>query len=99
MGLFDKLKNKGCPHDFAERFKNAIENNNGGAAADLILSWPSTDANKKYALIIYDGMPPSNVSFSELMNWLNVADSMKACDSSLKPWFRQMAIRIINMHK
>lgn len=65
----------------------------------MLIAWPREDANKKYALIIYDGMPPSNVSRSELIDWLNTADSMNACDSLLKPWFRSMAIRVINIHK
>lgn len=28
---------KECPHDFAKRFKEAIEKNDGGAAADLLI--------------------------------------------------------------
>ena len=92
-------ENNECPHDFAKKFKEAVEKNDGGAAADLLIPWPHDDANNKYAFIIFDGMPPSNVSYSELMDWLNTADSMTPCDSSLKPWFRAMAIRVINMHK
>ena len=54
---------------------------------------------KKYGLIIFDGTPPSNVSYAELQSWLATADSMTPCDPSLKPWFRETAIMIMNFHK
>jgi hypothetical protein len=92
-------ENNDCPHDFAKQFKEAIERNDGNKAADLLLPWPSDDANRKYAFIIFDGTPPSNVSHSELMGWLDTADSMKACDPSLKPLFRNVALQVIDMHK
>ena len=47
---------------FAEEFKQAIDVNDGGKAADILLAWRDReDANHKYAIIIYDGMPPSQI--------------------------------------
>lgn len=85
---------------FAEEFKQAIDVNDGGKAADILLAWRDReDANHKYAIIIYDGMPPSQIHYSELLQWLDEADKMTPRDESLKSWYRQTALMVININK
>lgn len=90
--------NKQCPHDYAFRFKSAIEANNSDLARDLLTSWDKNDANYKYASLIYDGMPPTKLSKLELYSLLNEADKMNACDGSLKQWYRATAIQVISLN-
>lgn len=90
--------NPPCPHDFAIRFKNAIESNNSEMAGELLKSWDKSDANYQYASIIFEGMPPTQLDKKELYNLLNQADQMTACDGSLKQWYRSTAIQVINLN-
>lgn len=83
----------------AEEFKNAIINNNGKLASELLFNWDNNDANYLYAKIIFDGMPPSDVTLVDLNNWLDTADKMNAYDNSLKSWYRDTAIEVINLNK
>ena len=91
--------NPPCPHDYAIRFKNAIETNNSNTAEDLLKGWNKNDANYQYASLIYEGMPPTNLSRQELYELLNRADNMTACDESLKRWYRSTAIQVITLNE
>ena len=44
-------------------------------------------------------MPPSDVTLVDLNNWLDTADKMNAYDNSLKSWYRDTAIEVINLNK
>lgn len=90
--------NKPCPHDYAVRFKGAVEANDSDLAGKLLDSWDKNDANYKYASLIYDGMPPTKLSKLELYSLLNEADKMNACDGSLKQWYRATAIQVISLN-
>lgn len=90
--------NPPCPHDYAVRFKNAIELNDSSTAEELLKGWDKSDANYQYAYIIYEGMPPTHLSRNELNELLNQADKMTACDESLKPWYRSTAIQVITLN-
>ena len=85
--------------DYAKEFKEAIQANKGDKAADILLGWRDrNDANNKYAFIIYDGMPPSQLSYDELLDWLDEADKMEPRDASLKEWYRSTAVQIIQIN-
>lgn len=90
---------KPCPHDFAIRFKNAIEANDSDLAEELLTSWDNNDANYRYATIIYEGMPPTDLSITDLNERFKVAESMKSCDESLRLWYQTTAIEVINLNK
>lgn len=95
---FVKLKNP-CPHDYAIRFKKAIEENNSDLAGELLSSWNIDDANYKYASIIYEGMPPTELSLDDLNKMFMNAEKMKSCDESLRLWYQSTAIQVINLNK
>lgn len=88
-----------CPHDYAVRFKNAIESNDSDLAEKLLSSWDINDANYRYASIIYEGMPPTELSLVDLNERFKVAESMKSCDKSLRLWYQTTAIEVINLNK
>ena len=88
-----------CPHDYAIRFKNAIETNDSDSAEELLSGWDNNDANYKYATIIFEGMPPTNLSLVDLNERFKVAESMKSCDESLRFWYQTTAIQVINLNK
>ena len=88
-----------CPHDYAVRFKRAIEVNDSDLAEELLSNWDITDANCKYASIIFEGMPPSNLSLVDLEECFKVAETMKSCDESLRLWYQTTAIQVINLNK
>lgn len=90
--------NKPCPHDYAVKFKNAVEANDSALAGELLASWDKNDANYKYASLIYEGIPPTKLSKMELYSILNQADKMTACDESLRQWYRSTAMEVINLN-
>lgn len=94
----NRLVDVPCPHDYAKEFKEAVEKDDGDLAADLLSKWDENDANYKYASIIFEGMPPSKLGLTELNKMLNVADNMKACDESLREWFKSTALQVIELH-
>ncbi|MBE6486674.1 MAG: hypothetical protein E7Z85_07545 [Methanosphaera stadtmanae] len=88
-----------CPHDYAIRFKEAIEANDSDLAEELLYSWDVNDANYKYASIIFEGMPPTELSLVDLNERFKVAETMKSCDESLRLWYQTTAIQVINLNK
>jgi len=90
--------NRPCSHDYAVKFKGAVEANDGDLAGELLASWDKNDANYKYASLIYEGMPPTKLSKMELFSILNQADKMTACDESLRHWYRSTAMEVINLN-
>lgn len=88
-----------CPHDYAIRFKSAIEANDSDSAEELLSSWDINDANYKYASIIFEGMPPTELSLVDLEERFKVAETMKSCDESLRLWYQTTAIQVINLNK
>ena len=92
------MRVKECPHDNAKQFKSAIEENDADAANNILSKWDVNDANQRYASIIFEGMPPSDMTISQLNEWLQIADNMSACDNSLKEWYRSTAMEVINLH-
>ena len=94
----DFVRNNPCPHSFAKEFKEAIDENDEDAAKNILLKWDSNDANHKYASIIYEGMPPTDITLSQLNEWLQQADNMEACDKSLREWFKSTALEVISLH-
>jgi hypothetical protein len=85
--------------DYAEEFKKAIEENEGDKAADILLNWKDRqDANNKYAFVIFDGMPPSELRYDELMKWMNEAKEMEAKNPSLKAWYMSTALHVVTIN-
>lgn len=95
---FVKLNNP-CPYDNAIRFKKAIEENNSDLAGELLSNWNVDDANYRYASIIYEGMPPTDLSLDDLNKMFMNAEKMKSCDESLRLWYQSTAIQVINLNK
>lgn len=95
----ESIEDVPCPYDTAIKFKEAIEKDDSDLASNLLLKWDNNDANYKYASIIFEGMPPSDLSLNELNEMLKSADSMKACDESLREWFKSTALQVINLNK
>lgn len=85
--------------DYAEEFKNAIEANDGDKAADILIKWRDReDANNKYAFVIFDGMPPSELRYTELMEWMKQAKEMEAKNPSLKAWYATTALNVVTIN-
>lgn len=85
--------------DYAEEFKNAIENNEGDKAADILIAWRDrADANNKYAFVIFDGMPPSELRHPELMEWMKQAEAMEPRNPSLSEWYKKTALNVLSMN-
>lgn len=87
-----------CPYDNAIRFKSAIEDNTSDLAEKILENWDKNDANYRYAYLIYEGMPPTQLSQTQLHTLLNQADKMSACDNSLKEWYRSTALEVIKLN-
>ena len=68
-------------------------------AGELLSSWNIDDANYKYASIIYEGMPPTELSLDDLNKMFMNAEKMKSCDESLRLWYQSTAIQVINLNK
>lgn len=84
--------------NYVQDFQKAIEENNVQNAERIISSWnDDNDANYIYARIIFYGMPPTNLSKNELTSWLQRADSSRAVSSEHRPWFRETALKVINL--
>lgn len=85
--------------EYAEKFKKAVEMDDVDLASTILSKWDENDANYKYATIIFEGMPPSELGLTQLEEMLSSADTMKAYDASLKDWFRSTAVEVINLNK
>jgi len=90
---------KECTNDFAKQFKEAVEHDDVSLASDILSKWDEKDANCQYALLIFEGMPPSTLSLIELENILKSAEKLNACDESLRDWFKSTALEVINLNK
>lgn len=97
--ISENMKQDKCPHNYAEEFKKAVEIDDVDLASNILSKWNQDDANYKYAKIIFEGMPPTELSLKELNEMLNIADNMNACDKSLKEWFKSTAIEVITLNK
>lgn len=93
------LKNIVEVQEYSQEFKTAIEEDNSDEASELLSKWDNNDANCKYASIIFEGMPPSELSLNDLNEMLNAADKMKASNESLKEWYRSTALQVIELNK
>ena len=96
---FRKHKKDKCPHNYAEEFKKAVETDDVDLASNILSKWNQDDTNYKYAKIIFDGMPPTELSLTELNKMLNIADNMKAYDESLKEWYKSTSLEVIKLNK
>ena len=85
--------------DYAKEFKEAVESDNVDLASQLLLKWDKNDANYRYASLIFDGMPPTQLSLTEMNEMLKTADNMNAYDESLKGWYRTTSLEVINLNK
>lgn len=85
--------------EYAKEFKEAVESDNVDLASQLLLKWDKNDANYRYASLIFDGMPPTQLSLTEMNEMLETADNMKAYDESLRQWYRTTALEVINLNK
>ena len=83
----------------AKQFKNAVEIDDVNLASNILSKWNKNDANYKYATLIFEGMPPSELSLTEMNELLSSADNMKATNESLKEWYRSTAVEVINLNK
>ena len=90
---------KNNPNEYAKQFKKAVENDDVDLASELLSKWNNNDANFKYATIIFEGMPPSELSLTELNEMLNSADNMESYDETLKDWYKSTAVEVINLNK
>ena len=76
-----------------------MEEDDTTLASDLLLKWDKNDANYKYASLIFEGIPPTDLSLTQMNEILKTADNMKAYDESLKDWYRSTAVEVINIPK
>lgn len=92
-------ESKNSSEDYAKQFKNAVEIDDVNLASNILSKWNKNDANYKYATLIFEGMPPSELSLTEMNELLSSADNMKATNESLKEWYRSTAVEVINLNK
>ena len=85
--------------EYAKEFKEAVESDNVDLASQLLLKWDKNDANYRYASLIFDGMPPTELSLTEMNEMLKTADNMNAYDESLRQWYRTTSLEVINLNK
>lgn len=96
---YDSKKKEEILPDYAKEFKRAVEEDDTTLASDLLLKWDKNDANYKYASLIFEGIPPTDLSLTQMNEILKTADNMKAYDESLKDWYRSTAVEVINMNR
>lgn len=90
---------KDTANNYAKEFKEAVETDNVDLASDILSKWDKNDANYKYASLIFEGMPPTELSITEMNEIMKTADNMKAQDESLKEWYKSTALEVININK
>ncbi|WP_323735850.1 hypothetical protein PXD04_08145 [Methanosphaera sp. ISO3-F5] len=95
----NQMNNNKYTQNYAQEFKNAIDENNQDRAENILNQWNNDDANYLYAKIIYYGMPPTDIHINELYNWLEKADNIQAIDGQLREWYRSSAQQVIEMQE
>jgi len=103
VSVIDNTNNTSHLNNFkdpAQKFKESIENNNSENAKVILNSWNNLDdANYRYARIIFEGMPPTNIPLVELEKNLKDADTIKTDNLNLREWYRKTAVKVINLNE